>query len=418
MFPTNVSFSRVLKNMSIAVLLCCITAACSSNQNEKRNAAAPSPDTDIMSNDLVTNVKKAGKSADYWPSQYWLTTAPEQQGIDSNKLAAVIRKFPGKNLHSAIVIRNGYIVAEGYNADYVVDTPQDLFSVTKSITGILTGIAIQEGKLKGTAQKLTDFYPQLASDSIKSTLTLGNLLSMNAGLEWDNTNERSTTEMYDSPNWVQYVLNRPVLSPPGKIFQYSNGNAHVMSAILQKATGKSTTEYARDKLFDPIGIKDVMWYQDPQGIDIGAFAVQMRARDMARLGFLYLYNGKWDNKQIVPESWVENSVTKKMDGEFNDGTKGGYGYFWWLKHLDLEGGRKADLFYAAGSGGQRIYVVPEYNLIFVVTANITQDSFVSERFLSEILLSISSEKTLPDNPEGVEALQASIDAFKQSRDTK
>jgi CubicO group peptidase (beta-lactamase class C family) len=367
-------------------------------------------------NDIIKQIRGI-KSPEYWPTEQWESSTPEAQGMDSSLLAGVAKQLPGTNIHSLVLVRNGYIVAEGYNADTNPDLPQDILSATKSITSSLTGVAIGEGKLKGTNQKLSEVLPQsVASSADKAAITIENLLTMTSGLKWDNEGERSSNEMVSSSDWVKYVLDQPIVGKPGKDFNYSNGNAHVMSAILQKATQMTTFKYAEQKLFAPLGIQNVEWYSDPQNIDIGAFSVHMKARDLAKIGFLYLHKGLWDRTQVIPAKWVEETLKKHDDQEFADGSLGSYGYYWWLKNMEIKETKKqVNLLYAAGSGGQRIYVLPEQNLVAVFTAN-TAVSFVTEGLLEKIVGSIRSDNPLPVNPDGLNALNAALSSFKSVKD--
>jgi CubicO group peptidase (beta-lactamase class C family) len=385
-----------------------VTTACSNSKAVKQ---------DIYSDADVIKLVQGVKNPDYWPTDQWKISTPEAQGMDSGVIAKTINKLPGSNIHSFVLIRNGYLVSEAYNADTDPNMPQDILSATKSITSSLTGIAMKEGKLKETNQKLSEFFPQLVGSAPeKSAITIENLLTMTSGLKWDNEGEKSSNEMADSEDWVKYVLSQPVVGKPGKDFLYSNGNAHLMSAILQKATGMPTSKYAEQKLFEPLGIRDVEWYADPQNIDIGAFSVHIKARDMAKIGYLYLHDGQWNNKEVIPPSWIDATLKKHDDAEYADGSIGSYGYFWWLKNMETgSGSKRINMFYAAGSGGQRIYVLPEQNIVAVFTSN-TANSFVTESDLTQIIGAVQSDKPLPENPAGVNELNAAITSFKAVKD--
>jgi CubicO group peptidase (beta-lactamase class C family) len=385
-----------------------VSTACSSSKVAKQET--------YSDGDVIKKVQGV-KNPEYWPTDQWNISTPEAQGMDSSILAKTLKQLPGSNIHSMVLVRNGYLVAEAYNADTQPDKAQDILSATKSITSALTGIAIQDGKLKGTSHKLSEFFPQLVGNAPdKSAITIDNLLTMTSGLKWDNEGEKSSNEMVDSEDWVKYVLGQPVVGKPGKDFMYSNGNAHVMSAILQKVTNMPTSKYAEQKIFEPLGIHDVEWYQDPQNIDIGAFSVHMKARDMAKIGFLYLHDGQWNNKEVIPAKWVEATLKKHDDAEYADGSIGSYGYFWWLKNMVVDGtDKRINMFYAAGSGGQRIYVLPEQNMVAVFTSN-TANSFVTETVLAQMVGAIRSDKPLPVNPDGVNGLNDAIKSFKAVKD--
>lgn len=353
----------------------------------------------------------------YWPTEGWKTSTPEEQGVDSAGLATAIDSFKENNLHSVVVVRNGYVIAEGYNKTTDVEKKQSMFSVTKSITSLLVGKAIEEHKIKGTDQKLKDYFPELGDDKQKSQITLENMLSMTSGLDWNNENEKSTVEMTESPDWTKFVLNQKATSKPGEVFNYSNGNAHVMSAVVQKATGQTLADYAKTKLFDPLGIKGTVWPNDPQGYTVGAWSLQTTTRDMAKLGMLVMHNGKWADKQIIPKDWIQDATTKVTDQKYVDGSHGGYGYFWWMKPLTVsDNGWNQQVIFAAGSGGQRIAIIPDMNLVVAMTANNNTDAFMPERFVVNIASSVSGKQPLPANESATNALKQAIAAFKNTTD--
>lgn len=163
---------------------------------------------------------------EYEPTEGWRTTSPEAQGMDSTRVAAAIDALRGHNVRSLVVVRNGYVVAEAYSRDVDADAPQDLRSVTKSVVSAAVGIALAERKLSGLDRRVAEFFPELASDPVKSEITVNHLLFMGSGLEWDNDGDRESHRMTRSPDWVRYVLERPSRAKPGTSFHYSNGDAH------------------------------------------------------------------------------------------------------------------------------------------------------------------------------------------------
>jgi CubicO group peptidase (beta-lactamase class C family) len=350
----------------------------------------------------------------YWPTTGWKTAVPEEHGVDSAIVASMVEEFKGRNLHSFVLIRDGYLLAEGYNQNVTADSLQPMYSVTKSVTSAITGMLLGERILTGVDQKLKEFFPQVQRDTAKANISLDQVLSMKSGLEWDNKGERSSNEMADSPNWLQYVLERPVTEQPGTVFKYNNGNAHLMSGVLQTALGVPISLYARSKLFGPLGITNMSWGLDPQGVTIGAWSLQLTTRDMAKFGLLYLHNGQWDNKEIVPKSWVEQSVQQRVAENYADGTRGGYGYFWWLKPVTHTGNAMLDhdVFYAAGSGGQRIFIVPNLNLVMAVTGNNQKEDYMPESMLVKAVLAVRSDQPLPANAEAAVKLAGAVQAFK------
>jgi CubicO group peptidase (beta-lactamase class C family) len=339
----NTQFSRRLLPFFVLFwLLSLVLAACS--------AATPIP-TYVPTSPADT----------YWPTQGWRASSPEEQGMDSQKLAQILEQANSKslNLHSLLVIRHGYIVSETYFGSYQQDTRHDLYSCTKSFISTLVGIALDRGKLTNTNQRVLDFFPNLAPqnrDAQKEAMTLADLLTMRSGLDWQE-GDPVYTAMYRSPDWVKYVLDKPMVSAPGSQFNYCSGCTHVLSAILQRTTGQSTRDFAEQYLFKPLGIVNVSWEADSNGIAIGGWGLQLTPREMAKLGYLYLHNGAWDGQQIVSANWVKTATEKHTATNGNSG----YGYQWWT-YPALNG------YMASGRYSQLIVVIPASDLVIVTTA--------------------------------------------------
>jgi CubicO group peptidase (beta-lactamase class C family) len=308
---------------------------------------------------------QSGQPAIQWPTIDWQTSTPEQQGVDPamlKKMQAYIReqKIP---LHSLLIIRNGMIISETYYGTYKKASKHELYSVTKSFTSTLVGIALDQGKLKGLEQRVAELLPgrmNANDDTRKQSMTLENLLMMSSGLDWVEGDATYQT-MYMSPDWVQMVMDLPMATDPGKQFVYCSGCSHVLSAIVQQAVGENTQEYAVKNLFQPIGITNPSWEFDRNGIPIGGWGLDLTPREMAKLGYLFLHNGNWDGKQVVSEKWVKAATTRHI------GTDGGlgYGYQWWTYPTH-------NAYAALGRYGQTIFVAPEQNMVIVTTAQIEE----------------------------------------------
>ena len=367
--------------------------------------------------EAVRHLRKAAQP-DYWPTEGWRTAAPEAHGIDSAGLAKAVKEVKDQNLHSFVLVRNGYIVAEGYSKEWDEDRLHPMYSVTKSFTAAACGMAIGEELLTGVGHKLGEFYPEIQHEQSKAEITVEQLLSMSSGLEWDNRGERSSVEMADSPDWVQYVLDRHMRFQPGSAFQYNNGNAHLLSGLLQRAIGIPVNLYVHTKLFVPMGIRNPAWGGDLQGVAIGSWALRIRSRDMAKFGLLYLQGGQWEGGQLIPSSWVEASIQPCTSPSYADGTEGGYGYFWWLKPFPSSQSpfKAHSVFYAAGSGGQRIFVVPDLNLVLAVTGSNQKNGYMPEQFLEKLLRAVKSDAALPVNEKAEAQLRASVGSLKRTVD--
>jgi CubicO group peptidase (beta-lactamase class C family) len=345
-----------------------------------------------------------------WPTEGWLTSTPEEQGLSSEQLAEMFEYVAERDiaLHSVLVIRNGTIVAEAYLPPYDADTTHQIYSCTKSFTSALVGIAIEEEYIEGVDQHVLDFFPDRTFDNLddsKASMTLDDFLTMRAGLDWPDDDMSLTYQMATQRDWVQFVLDRPMAVEPGTEFLYNNGVTHVLSAVVQQATGMTLEEYAEPRLFEPLGITHYRWGQDWQGITIGAWDLYLTPRDMAKFGYLYLNGGVWDGVQVVPADWVQQSTRAHVVFEnVGTGDQTGYGYQWWIYP-------RTDVFAAEGLDGQYIVVAPNLNMVVVFTADLQgRDSAIPLRLLVDYVApAVLSTKALTPNPAGVAELEAAID---------
>jgi CubicO group peptidase (beta-lactamase class C family) len=245
-------------------------------------------------------------------------------------------------------------------------------SVSKTVTSITIGIAIGRKEfpadLDAAILKYFDEYKIENLDERKRRITLRNLLTMTAGLEWNedlpyNDPKNSADVMEATHDWVQFVINQPMAAEPGKVFVYSSGVTQLLSHIFKKATGKNVDEYAAQYLFQPLGIR-YHWKHSPTGLPDTEGGLYISTASLAKVGSLFLNNGKWEGKQIVPAEWVKASVTSAMKVE-DEGRPWGYGFQWWLQPYSKSLEKFA--WAARGFGGQELRVVPEYNLIVALT---------------------------------------------------
>jgi CubicO group peptidase (beta-lactamase class C family) len=340
---------------------------------------------------------------DYWPTDEWRTATPESQGMDSslllNMLDVIWQRDVGIN--SVLIVRNGYIVMEAYGYPLAARYTRNIFSCSKSVTSALVGIAIDKGYIKDVNQPVLDFFPRYTAANLndaKKTMHLRHLLTMTAGLEtkvnwrhgWSGLNE-----MKYSSDWIQYVLDLPMTETPGTRFEYSNCVTFLISAILQEKTGMTALEFAKQHLFEPLGIRKYSWPSNFQGTTLGYSRLRLRPRDMAKFGFLYLHKGMWEDKQIISSRWVEESTRKQVDARGFPG----YGYQWWTADTGS--------YIAIGYGGQFIYIIPDKKLIAVFTGSLkAEDMTIPTGMLySNIIPAVKSDRALPDNPEKEAALQ-------------
>jgi CubicO group peptidase (beta-lactamase class C family) len=248
-------------------------------------------------------------------------------------------------------MRDGRPLLERYYDGASAAQPFPVFSITKSVVSALVGIAIAEGKLEGVMQPLGELLAVPAdADPRVRKITLEQMLTMSTG--WDD-------RKVGGPNVVANLLRRPLSSEPGAKWFYDNGTAHLVSAALTRATGVSAASYARARLFGPLNIRPLEWPTDPQGISSGSAGLVLRARELALLGELYRRGGRWNGRQLVPESWVKASTAPHIA---TDQALVRYGYFWWIADA-------TSTYAALGAGGQVIAVAPKERAVVVWTCD-------------------------------------------------
>jgi CubicO group peptidase (beta-lactamase class C family) len=284
-------------------------------------------------------------------------SAARQRTLDDIVSAAA--EMP--RLHSLIVSRRGQVLVERYFNGARSSRPANIKSASKSIISALVGIAIERKLLSGVKQTIGPFFPELSSpsDAPKRAIAIEDLLTMRAGLE--STSNRNYGAWVQSRNWVRFVLSRDLIEPPGVQMEYSTGSTHLLSAILTKATGTSTWQFAQDALARPLGFSLSPWTRDPQGIYFGGNEMVMTPKHMLAFGELYRNNGRFGDTQIVPEGWVRESLRPRTRSPRNNQ---GYGYGWWSR--DFAG---YETFFAWGYGGQYIFIVPELDVVVVTTSS-------------------------------------------------
>ena len=324
-----------------------------------------------------------------------------------SELTARVEQGDFGSIHSLIILHENKLVLEKYFRGWSREKLHPINSVTKSVTSALIGIAIAQGKIKGVDQKVLEFFPEYTSidnlDSNKEALTLKHLLTMSAGLTWDEilvpyvTPEgkpnpaNAVYQMAQSKDWIQYVLDLPPDSKPGTAWAYNSGLSHMLSGILKNATGLSAEAFAEKNLFKPLGITVWEWTADPNGLSNTGWGLSLRPVDMALFGYLYLKKGAFNDQQLIPAQWVLDSTSPHMDAFVAD-----YGYQWWVRSdIYLENEEPAlSLFSAQGFGGQFIFVVPAMDMVVVTTGKNEQSrgQEVLDLFLNNILPAVKKRQ--------------------------
>jgi CubicO group peptidase (beta-lactamase class C family) len=343
-------------------------------------------------------LNSGGQNAGYWPSQKWRTATPESQGIDSRMLAAAIDQVQAKGLgvHSLLVIRHGYAVIDASFYPYDGKTPHDLASVTKTVTSVLTGVAVAR-KLIRLDQPVLPLFPgesPATVDARKEKLTVGDLLRMESGLDCGYApGEQELEQMKRAPNWVRFALSLPMKYDPGTRSAYCSPGYHLLGSAIGAAARMTEAAFAQKYLFEPLGIHGVVWADDPQGRSHGWGDSHLAPQDLAKIGYLYLHGGNWNGQQIVPADWVAMSTAAPSGAR---GEHGGMGYEW-----NVANGPNGRQYGGTGRGGQSLIVWPDLDTIVVSMAGGNAGSIAQL-----VRQAIQADAALPPNQEGNAHLQA------------
>lgn len=290
-------------------------------------------------------------------------STPEAQGVRSEGILKFIDQAEKKalGLHSLMLVRHGSVVAEGWWTPYAAPYRHMLYSLSKSFTSTAAGLAVSEGFF-GLDDKVISFFPDQAPANPSSNLAamrVRDLLCMGTGHAEDTT---SLTRRTDSDDWVSAFLAQPVEFEPGTHFVYNSGATYMVSAIVQKTTGKTVLEYLTPRLLEPLGIEGAIWDTCPRGINTGGWGLSVRTEDIAKFGQLYLQDGVWEGKRILPEGWVADASAKHISNgnDPNNDWNQGYGFqFWRCRHGAFRGD---------GAFGQFCVVMPAQDAVLAVTS--------------------------------------------------
>lgn len=320
----------------------------------------------------------------------WEIASPDSVGMDGAQLCTTAARLEQQAtaVHSVVVIRHGKLVFEQYfpgydqpwgqtdgQYEFTATTKHDMRSATKSVTSLLVGIAIDRKLIAGVDEPVLKFLPDYAAvkQAGWDTIRLRHLLTMSSGIKWDEA--RSWTDpKNDEPHLgfeadpLGYVLSRPIAAPPDVLWTYNGGGTDLLGNVIERVSKKSLEAFAREALFQPLGITDVEWKTYPKNGKIAAAAgLRLRPRDAAKIGQLVLNRGQWNGQQIVSADWIAQSITPRFQAIGFFGSTMFYGYQWWMGR-SLAGGKEIKWVGAFGWGGQRIFIVPELDLVMMTTA--------------------------------------------------
>ena len=340
-----------------------------------------------------------------WPTKAWSVSTPEEQGMQSGALARLVETVGSYPQDSLLIVRHGKIVLDAYYAPYQPNIAHDLRSVTKSVVSTLTAIEIKNGQLDNVDHPVVDLFsdkPIQSIDENKKAMTVQHLLDMASGIDWKEkayTPDETIMRMYQAPDRTAFVLSQPMSSAPGTKFYYNSGNPYVLSALITRKTGQSALDFAKKELFGPLGITSAKWGAvDAQGVTDGEAGLSLAPHDMARLGYLYLHNGMWEDKQIIPSSWVDQARMGKVAA--TSGFR--YANLWWS--LPEKGA-----YMARGRHSQLIMVLPKLDIVVAMTGSLRDDQFYpTNRLIDDIVAAAKSDQPLPPDPVAQSLLAASL----------
>lgn len=342
----------------------------------------------------------------------WRTACAESLGLNPIRLAALtaaIRAWPELGVHAVLIERAGHLVYEEYFEGFderawspplgrrlmTQDSLHDLRSITKSIVSALVGIAVDARAIRSLDEPVVEWFPEYPelNTADRRRVTLSHVLSMTAGLQWDeevpyNNPRNDEIRMTRDSQPLRYALSPAVVAVPGTGFTYNGGLTHVMAAVIERATKSPIEEYARTKLFAPLGITEFEWLGDLASMPSAASGLRLRPRDLAKFGSLYLHAGKWNGHQVLPAVWVAESTRRhvRFPPRAGPDARGdfGYGYFWWYSCYPSAAGR-IEARTAVGNGQQRVFVLPGPDMVVTILAGRYNDFTTGSTLASRIL---------------------------------
>ena len=368
----------------------------------------------------ILTSRPAGAAQDVPPGAYqrpptlndgWQAASADSLGVDPGRLASLtasIRAWPELGVHAILIERAGRLIYEEYFSGYDErwgqplgrasmsrESLHDLRSVTKSVVSSLVGIAVHDGAIRSLDQPLAEWFPEFPDLNTpeRRRVALAHALAMTAGFEWNEeipyTNPRNDEiRMTQDSQPVRYVLSRPLAFAPGEEYTYNGGLTQIMAVVLSRATRTSLSEYARTKLFAPLGITEFEWLGDLGGMPSAASGLRLRPRDLAKFGSLYLHAGQWNGKQVLPADWIPLSTRRHFRFRPRSGPDAGgefgYGYFWWYNCYPTAAGL-IEARTAVGNGQQRIFVLPGLDMVVTILAGRYNDFTTGATLAARIL---------------------------------
>ena len=380
----KVKIKRIIIIVLVIIVVLLLIFAFLHNRNNVVNTDSVINETSIATNNVnesnqsvVNEVETEEKEEKLvWE---WQHDIPENHNVNKQALESLHESLDSYPINSEVIVKDGVIIDEYYKEGYDQNSVFTLQSTSKSITSALVGIAIDKGFIEGVDIPISTYFPQISEygSEYKNQITIRHLLTHTTGLDASDT--ANWDEWLVSSNWVDYVLDRQAVSRPGTVFNYFTGNTHLLSAIIEKATGKTAYDFGKEYLFDKLNMDSVQCTTDPQGISDGGNGFALDPYDMAKFGQLYLNNGVWEGEQIISSEWIEQSTTLQFDRSSGSAD---YGYQWWVRTF---GEQNYPAYFAQGHAGQYIFVVPDLELVVVFTSNYTGSTSIYWQYMNNIV---------------------------------
>jgi CubicO group peptidase (beta-lactamase class C family) len=319
----------------------------------------------------------------------WTIATPESVGLDNERLCAIAARLKETeaNVHAVVIVRHGKLVFEQYFAgydepwgrdggryDFDATTRHDMRSASKSVVSLLVGIAIDRKLIASADEPVVKFFPEYAS--VKSPgwdqITLRHLLTMSSGMHWDENRgwkdpKNDEPHLGNEADPIRYILSKPIAKPPDAVWTYNGGGTDLLGNIIERVSGKPLEVFAREALFEPLGISDWEWMKYGNGKVASAVGLRIRPRDAAKIGQLLLDHGAWGGKPIVSPEWIAQSVRPRFQAIGYFSGLFFYGQQWWLGR-SMARETEVKWIAAMGSGGQRIFIVPDRDLVVMTTS--------------------------------------------------
>lgn len=303
----------------------------------------------------------------------WELSTPSAEKLNNDKLTGIYRDFHGDEdiwqVRSLLVFRNGRLISESYTKDDRDRTsPRAIWSCTKQVVGLLTGIAIEKQLIGSVEDPIGDYLKETNAHPDKKNIQIRHLLTMRSGISYSNDGLSGQTDdiLRQLPDQINgFILGQPLKYQPGEHFQYKDCDPQLLASIIQQQAGKSTGEWAEEVLLGPLEIENLIWENYRDGVSLGGFGILTTPREMAKFGQLVLDKGVWKGSRVVSEEWINEMTTIREEDVYD----AQFGYLWWID-------RDREMIFMSGHGGQYVCIVPDKNLIVVMTAEVnTQGDF-------------------------------------------